>query len=96
MGYKASEIARKLKGAKMEKIHETLFRHGINLAETHPAKERNPTLQGAPPKEDWRLRNNPMDLVEDWNPPIFTGNDGVRLIHKVLEWAKQKGARNVE
>jgi len=39
MGYKPLEAAKKLKGMKTEEIHETLFRHGINLAET-PAWQR--------------------------------------------------------
>ncbi len=97
MGYKPSEIARKLKGVKIEKIHETLFRHGINLAETPSWQRRGILLYKEPlQKKIGGCETTRWTLVEDWDPPIFTRDDGVRLIHKVLEWTKQRGARNVE
>ncbi|MEM1566406.1 MAG: tRNA(His) guanylyltransferase Thg1 family protein [Candidatus Bathyarchaeia archaeon] len=91
MDYKPLEAAKKLKGMKTEEIHETLFRHGINLAET-PAWQRRGILLYKKPVSKmvggqevvrWKVE-------EDWNLPLFNKEDGVKLIHKILEWFKAK------
>jgi tRNA(His) guanylyltransferase len=97
MGYKPSEIARKLKGMKTEEIHGILFRHGINLAETPSWQRRGILLYKKPVhKKIGGYEVVRWTLMEDWDPPIFARDDGVRLIHKVLEWTEQKGAQIVE
>ncbi|PMB75627.1 MAG: tRNA 5'-guanylyltransferase, partial [Candidatus Bathyarchaeota archaeon] len=40
MGQTPKEIAKMLRGMKTSEIHETLFRHGINLIQTPPWQRR--------------------------------------------------------
>ena len=47
MGYKPSEISKKLKGLKTEELHEIMFRQGVNLEDPPMAKERNTSIQTA-------------------------------------------------
>ncbi|MEM2262788.1 MAG: tRNA(His) guanylyltransferase Thg1 family protein [Candidatus Bathyarchaeia archaeon] len=91
MGYKPREIARKLKGLKTGEIHEILFRHGINLAETPPWQRRGILLYKEPVHRKvggrevirWKLKEN-------WDLPLFTREEGTKLIQKILEWMKQR------
>ncbi|MEM2419930.1 MAG: tRNA(His) guanylyltransferase Thg1 family protein [Candidatus Bathyarchaeia archaeon] len=92
MGYLPLETAKKLEGMKTEEIHETLFKHGINLAET-PAWQRRGTLLYKKPAskktEKWRVIR--WKIEENWDLPLFTKEDGAKLIHQILEWFKAKG-----
>ena len=89
MGHKPSEVAKMLRGLKSEDIHETLFRHGINLAETPPWQRRGVLIHREPYQkrvEDrqvtrWRIKEN-------WNLPQFSSKEGQTLIQKILEWAE--------
>ena len=47
MGYKPSEISKKLEGLKTEELHEIMFRQGVNLEDPPMAKERNTSIQTA-------------------------------------------------
>ncbi|MEM3578599.1 MAG: tRNA(His) guanylyltransferase Thg1 family protein [Candidatus Bathyarchaeia archaeon] len=91
MGYNPLEIAKKLKGMKTEEIHETLFRHGINLAGTPSWQRRGillckePTFKRIREKEVVRWK-----IKEDWDLPLFTKEEGTKLIHKILRWIKSK------
>ena len=76
-GFKPSEIAKKLKGLKTEELHETMFKHGVNLAET-PRWQRRGILvykqQFLKQTENhmatrWRIKEN-------WSLPLFTEKDG--------------------
>jgi len=92
MGGKPSEIAKKLKGMKTEEIHETLFRHGINLATT-PSWQRNGILIYKEPilKKCGKIEVIRWKTVENWDLPLFTKGEGAKLIQQILEWEKRKG-----
>ncbi|MEM1589943.1 MAG: tRNA(His) guanylyltransferase Thg1 family protein [Candidatus Bathyarchaeia archaeon] len=93
MGCKPHEITKKLKGMKTKEIHETLFRHGINLAKTPQWQRRGILLYKEPVAKRligqeairWKVK-------DEWNLPLFTREEGAKLIKKVLEWMKQKGS----
>ena len=88
MGHKPSEVAKMLKGLKTKDIHETLFRHGVNLAETPPWQRRGILIHREPYQKQvndkqvtrWRVK-------EDWNLPLLSTTEGQALIQKILEWA---------
>ncbi|MEM2106176.1 MAG: tRNA(His) guanylyltransferase Thg1 family protein [Candidatus Bathyarchaeia archaeon] len=90
-GYKPSEASKKLKGLKTEELHEIAFKHGVNLAET-PAWQRRGILIYKQPyakqtqghvAERWKLK-------AEWNTPLFTSDDGVKLIKQIIEWKRRK------
>ncbi|MEM3640648.1 MAG: tRNA(His) guanylyltransferase Thg1 family protein [Candidatus Bathyarchaeia archaeon] len=91
MGYKPSEIAKMLKGMKAEETHETVFRSGVNLAQTPLWQRRGILLYKQPCCKKvanksvirWRLN-------EDWNLPLFSSEEGAKLIQQILEWVRQK------
>jgi len=68
-----------------------MFEQDVNLAKTLQWQRRGiliykqPFLKRADNSlvERWRLK-------EEWNLPLFTSKDGAQLIHRVLEWTKQK------
>jgi tRNA(His) 5'-end guanylyltransferase len=91
MGHKPAEASKKLRGLKTEELHELAFKQGINLAQT-PAWQRRgiliykepyakKTLKGV--AERWKLK-------AEWNTPLFTSDDGAKLIKQIIEWKKQK------
>ena len=88
MGHKPSEVARMLRGLKSEDIHETLFRRGINLAET-PLWQRRGILVYREPyqKQIEDIRVTRWKIKENWNLPQFSSKEGQTLIQKILEWA---------
>lgn len=47
IGYKPSEISKKLKGLKTEELQEIMFSQGVNLEDSPMAKERNTSIQTA-------------------------------------------------
>ncbi|MEM3565785.1 MAG: tRNA(His) guanylyltransferase Thg1 family protein [Candidatus Bathyarchaeia archaeon] len=91
MGYKPQEIAKKLKGMKTEELHETLFKHGINLAKT-PQWQRKGILLYKKPYQK-RTANKSVTrwrITENWNLPLFSSGEGTKLIRQILEWMRQK------
>jgi tRNA(His) 5'-end guanylyltransferase len=91
-GHKPSEIAKKLKGMKTEEIHETLFKHGINLANTPPWQRRGILIYKEPIlKKTGKIEVIRWKTVENWNLPLFTKGEGAKLIQQILEWEKEKG-----
>lgn len=94
MGYKPAEIAKKLGGLKTEELHEMMFKQGINLAKTPQWQTRGILIYKQP-----FLKKTKENLVErwkpneDWNLPLFTSKDGVKLINRILEWMKRKRNR---
>jgi len=91
MGQKPSEIAKKLKGLKTEELHEILFRQSVNLSKTPPWQRRGILLHKKPFSK--KIENRYVTrwkIEENWNPPLFTSEDGVKLIQQILEWMRQK------
>jgi tRNA(His) 5'-end guanylyltransferase len=91
MGYKPPEIAKKLKGMKAEELHEMLLEHGVNLAETPPWQRRGILIYKEPYQK--RIANQSVTrwkITERWDIPIFSSEEGTKLIREVFEWIKQK------
>jgi len=88
-GYKPSEAAKKLKGLKTRDLHEILFRHGINLAQT-PSWQRRGILVYREPyqKQAKNQRVTRRQIKENWNLPLFSSKEGQDLIQQILGWAK--------
>jgi len=89
MGHKPSEVAKMLKKLKTKDIHENLFRHGINLAET-PSWQRNGVLIH---RESYQKQIEDKQVTrwrvkENWNLPLFSSKEGQDLIQKIIEWSK--------
>ena len=91
LGYSSREAARKLKGLKSKQIHELLFRHGINLAET-PAWQRKGVIiyRKAYEKEVNGMKVKRRKIVENWNTPLFTTREGQKLIDKIIKGAAEE------
>jgi len=88
-GHKPSEAAKTLKGLKIKDLHDLLFRHGVNLAQT-PAWQRRGILIH---REPYKKRVNNLVVIrrrirENWNLPLFTSKEGKALIKKIPKWAK--------
>jgi tRNA(His) 5'-end guanylyltransferase len=91
MGYKPPEIAKKLKGMKTEEIHEMLLEHGVNLAET-PSWQRRGILIHKEPYQK-RIANQSVTrwkITENWDLPLFSSEEGTKLIRQILRWMRQK------
>jgi tRNA(His) guanylyltransferase len=90
-GQEPLEISKRLKGLKTKELHEIIFRHGINLAKTPEWQRRgilrykHPFLREAENHVVMRWKSD-----ENWNLPLFTSKEGVKLIKQVLEWTRQK------
>jgi len=68
-----------------------MFKQGVNLAKTPQWQRRGILVYKHPLLK--RGKNGSVErwkLKEDWNLPLFTSKDGAELIHRVLEWTKQK------
>jgi len=91
MGYKPPEIAKKLKDMKAKEIHEMLLKHGVNLAETPPWQRRGILIYKEPYQK--RIANQSVTrwkITERWDIPLFSSEEGTKLIRDVFEWIKQK------
>jgi len=88
-GYIPSEAAKMLKGLKTEGLHDLLFSHGINLAQTPAWQRRGILIYREPYKKQVENRMVTRRRIrENWNLPLFTSKEGKVLIQQVLEWAK--------
>jgi len=89
MGHKPSEVAKMLNGLRTKDIHDALFRHGVNLAETPSWQRRGILVYREPYQKQvedrqvtrWRVKEN-------WNLPQFSSKEGQARIEKILEWGK--------
>ena len=91
MGYKPSEISKRLKGLKTEELHEIMFRQGVNLAKTPQWQRRGILVYKQPFLR--KVENcfvTRWKINENWKLPLFTSGDGVKLIKQILEWTRQK------
>jgi len=91
MGRKPSEISKKLKGLKTEELHEIMFRQGVNLVNTPAWQRRGIVLYKEPflkKTENYIVAR--WKIKENWNLPLFTSRDGVKLVKQILKWTSQK------
>ena len=90
-GTSENEAAIRLKNMKARDIHELVFRHGINLAET-PAWQRCGILvyrephekTGYDPIKQKEVKTQRKRIIQDWDPPIFKTEDGRKLIDSLV------------
>jgi len=95
LGHKPAHAAKTLKGLKTQELHQLLFQHGVNLAKT-PAWQRRGILIHRHPfqKQHGTQTVTRWRIVENWNLPVFSSEEGKNLLQKVMEWAKPH--RNTE
>jgi tRNA(His) guanylyltransferase len=90
-GLSENEAAGKLKNMKASAIHELVFKHGINLAET-PAWQRCGVLvfretyekKGYDPSKKTEVTTQRTKIIQEWNTPIFRTDIGRDLISQLL------------
>ncbi len=90
-GLSENEAASQLKNMKASSIHELVFKHGINLAET-PAWQRCGILvyretqekTGYDPLRKTEVKTQRAKIKQDWNPPIFKTEEGQKLISRLV------------
>jgi tRNA(His) 5'-end guanylyltransferase len=91
MGHKPSEIYKKLEGLKTEELHEIMYGQGVNLAKTPQWQRRGILIYKQPflrKVEDHLVTR--WKIKENWNLPLFTSEDGAKLIKQILKWTRQK------
>ncbi|MDH7597325.1 MAG: tRNA(His) guanylyltransferase Thg1 family protein [Methanothrix sp.] len=77
-GMSHSGAMESLRNMRESDIHEMLFRRGVNLART-PAWERRGVM----------IYRSSSGVVEDWDLPLFTTEDGRRLVEEILSAAER-------
>jgi tRNA(His) guanylyltransferase len=90
-GHKPSEISERLKGLRTEELHEIMFSQGVNLARTPQWQRRGILLSKQPFLR--RTENRVVTrwkIKEEWNLPLFTSTNGVKLIKHILEQVAQR------
>lgn len=86
LGYSPREASKKLKGLKSKQIHELLFKHGINLAETPTWQRRGIIIcKEIYEKEARGIKVKRRRMVENWNVPLFTTKEGQELIYRTIQ-----------
>lgn len=90
-GISENEAALKLKNMKASAIHELVFQHGVNLAET-PAWQRCGVLvfretydkKGYDPVKKTDVTTQRTKIIQEWDTPIFKTEEGRNLINRLL------------
>lgn len=90
-GLSENEAAGQLKNMKASAIHELVFKHGINLAQT-PAWQRCGVLvfretyekKGYEPLKKIEVTTQRTKIIQEWNTPIFRTDIGRDLISQLL------------
>ena len=90
-GMSENDAAMSLKNMKASDIHELVFSHGVNLAET-PVWQRCGIMiyreshekTGFNPIKRKEVKTQRRRIIQDWNPPIFTTEEGKKLIESLL------------
>jgi len=93
-GLREKDAAERLKNLKASEIHELVFQHGINLAET-PAWQRCGILvyrekyekTGYDPNKNIEVKAQRTKIIQEWNTPIFKSEEGQKLISRLLSEA---------
>jgi tRNA(His) 5'-end guanylyltransferase len=76
---------------KAAEIHELVFEHGVNLAET-PSWQRCGIMvyrepfekTGYDPIKRMEVKTQRTKIIQDWNPPIFKTEEGQKLIARLV------------
>jgi len=90
-GLSEKDASFRLKNLKANQIHELVFKHGVNLAET-PAWQRCGILiyrekyekPGYDPIRKIGVKTQRSRIIQEWNTPIFKSEDGKRLIDSLI------------
>ncbi len=90
-GLSENDAALYLKNMKASQIHELVFSHGVNLAET-PAWQRCGILvyretfekQGYDPVKKTEVKTQRTRIIQEWDTPIFKTQKGQELIHRLV------------
>jgi len=90
-GLSENEAAMKLRNMKASSIHELVFQHDVNLAET-PAWQRCGVLvfremyekKGFDPVKKADVTTERTKIVQEWDTPIFNTDKGRDLINRLL------------
>ncbi|MBU4492219.1 MAG: tRNA 5'-guanylyltransferase [Euryarchaeota archaeon] len=90
-GLTENEAALRLKSMNASAIHELVFQHGINLAET-PAWQRCGILiyrekyekSGYDPTKKIEVKTQRTRIIQEWNTPIFKTEDGGKLVARLI------------
>ncbi len=91
MGYRPAEIARKLKGLTGKKIHELMLEQGVNLTKTPQWQRRGILVYKQPfAKKTEHGSVTRWKLEEEWNLPLFSSEEGLNLVQRIVELTKQK------
>ncbi len=81
-----------LKNLKANQIHELVFKHGVNLAET-PTWQRCGILvyreiyekAGYDPVKKIDVKTHRSRIIQEWNSPIFKSEEGKKLIERLMD-----------
>lgn len=94
-GLSEIDAAARLKKMKASSIHELVFQHGINLAET-PAWQRCGVLvfretyekKGYDPVKKTDVTTARTKIIQEWDTPVFKTDEGRDLITRLLANAR--------
>ncbi len=90
-GLSEKEAAQRLKNMKASSVHELVFQHGINLANT-PAWQRCGIVvykeayekSGYDPVKKEHVKTLRTRIKQEWNTPIFKTNEGRDFINNII------------
>ena len=90
-GLSEKDASLRLKNLKANQIHELVFKHGFNLAET-PAWQRCGVLvyretyekAGYDPIKKLEVKTHRSRIIQQWDPPIFKSDEGKRLVERLI------------
>ncbi len=80
-----------MKGMKFEDIHEMMWQRGVNLNET-PGWQRKGVFiyrrkyekEGYNPVTGEKVRVERVEIIEDWDPPVFGSDEGKAFLRSLL------------
>ncbi|SES62843.1 tRNA(His) 5'-end guanylyltransferase [Methanococcoides vulcani] len=90
-GLSEREAAAAIKGKKAQDIHEMLFQRGINLDKVPAWQKRGVVIHkteyhktGFDPVKNERTRSKRSKVVQDWDIPMFSSDDGTDFLKKYI------------
>ena len=90
-GLSEKDASLRLKNLKANQIHELVFKHGVNLAETSPWQRCGVLVfretyekAGYDPVKKIEVRTHRSRIIQEWNTPIFKSDEGKRLIERLI------------